>query len=723
MVRAASVRTLRLVAIVAALLLPAAAESRRIVVGNGGDDANTTACAQEGNPSCTLRGAVLLANADPEEDVVEIGGSVLLSAYGGGDDAGTYGDLDVTSRIVVLSPAGALSTITGADGVRIFDVHPGGRLTLQRLILTGGVAEFAFPDADVCHRSGGAICVRPGGHLTMRGVTVQRSSALRGGGIFSAGELDVGASAIVENVAESFGGGIAIEGPFETPASPASEYDGHADIIQTFVGRNRAGTDAKGAAIGSGTYGGGVVVSGRSVLTVAASAFLGNVAAVHGGGLALLPVGSCDAGSPCGRFDVLNSTFSGNTATAGEGGGIYLAAGDAAVTLRHLTVALNGSRVGAAGLHAPASGLAPPTLSNSILAKNDEGSGPDCQGVFTAGSDARNYVERSACTVPGGVLAKGLLLGALDEARRVHPLDPSTRSAPNAAIDAGARADCLGVDQLGALRTTDDDACDLGAFERLDDRDGDGTPDVTDTCPDFATTDQTDADEDGIGAACECNDDDASRGRGLDDDGDGVPNERDCCPGSPTRVPGCDAATPAVTADGCSVEQRCSCAARVEAGSAGRLTERPWRRARSWKKCVKQTVRRVMSDATCRSAMRSAMLATPGCPALHSRKGDRDGDGVPNRDDNCPRRFNPIKTGDTQPDRDGDGLGNACDPDLDGDDKPNATDNCPWTPNPSQYDADCDRTGNACDPDNDNDGRKNEVDPTPIAEHPAACDH
>jgi hypothetical protein len=84
---------------------------------------------------------------------------------------------------------------------------------------------------------------------------------------------------------------------------------------------------------------------------------------------------------------------------------------------------------------------------------------------------------------------------------------------------------------------------------------------------------------------------------------------------------------------------------------------------------------------------------------------DSDGDGVIDLYDNCPARFNP-----SQLDRDGDGLGDACDPDADGDgipDPPSAW--CPGNADPSQPDADGDGIGDACDrcpfdPDNDADG-------------------
>jgi hypothetical protein len=107
---------------------------------------------------------------------------------------------------------------------------------------------------------------------------------------------------------------------------------------------------------------------------------------------------------------------------------------------------------------------------------------------------------------------------------------------------------------------------------------------------------------------------------------------------------------------------------------------------------------------------------------------DQDGDGVIERDDNCPALPNPAQSDidfdsvgddcDDDPDSDGllggddpqpgdtdnDGTTNGADADDDGDSIPDDSDNCPIAANPGQENADADSAGDACDGDRDGDG-------------------
>jgi len=105
---------------------------------------------------------------------------------------------------------------------------------------------------------------------------------------------------------------------------------------------------------------------------------------------------------------------------------------------------------------------------------------------------------------------------------------------------------------------------------------------------------------------------------------------------------------------------------------------------------------------------------------------DTDDDGIWNSIDNCPSAIN----GD-QKDTDGDGIGDACDPDIDGDGIPNAVDNCPYVANPDQIDSDNDGAGDACDNcpipnpdqlDTDKDGVGDACDNCPTVYNPSQWD-
>ena len=130
-------------------------------------------------------------------------------------------------------------------------------------------------------------------------------------------------------------------------------------------------------------------------------------------------------------------------------------------------------------------------------------------------------------------------------------------------------------------------------------------------------------------------------------------------------------------------------------------------------------------------------------PDAAAPESDRDDDGIPDRQDNCPDLFNA-----SQRDADQDGRGDACDvDDADGDGIPDSEDLCPnldvrpldadgdgigdqcdvcpEVADPEQQDADLDGTGDACEAappaDRDGDGRPDATDPCPDA--PDRGDH
>ena len=88
---------------------------------------------------------------------------------------------------------------------------------------------------------------------------------------------------------------------------------------------------------------------------------------------------------------------------------------------------------------------------------------------------------------------------------------------------------------------------------------------------------------------------------------------------------------------------------------------------------------------------------------------DDDNDGLADTSDNCPLHYNPG-----QADTDFDGIGDACSGDADGDGIADEEDNCPSTFNPDQTNTDGDLWGNSCDDDDDNDGELDLTDCAPL---------
>ena len=122
--------------------------------------------------------------------------------------------------------------------------------------------------------------------------------------------------------------------------------------------------------------------------------------------------------------------------------------------------------------------------------------------------------------------------------------------------------------------------------------------------------------------------------------------------------------------------------------------------------------------------------ARPTCASLSTPSdGDADGDSVEDSTDRCPSAWDPL-----QEDADRDGVGDACDPcplvpdsatcthpanDVDEDGIPNDSDLCPWVHDPGNPDSDGDGQPDACDPCPDEaDGCSQGVDAITNPQHP-----
>lgn len=222
----------------------------------------------------------------------------------------------------------------------------------------------------------------------------------------------------------------------------------------------------------------------------------------------------------------------------------------------------------------------------------------------------------------------------------------------------GDRGPTHNTDQLDTDRDGLGNACD-------NDDDGDNVADGVDNCPLVANADQADSDNDGIGDACE-----------DDTDGDGILDDEDNC----REVPNEDQADNDEDGQGdaCDPDDDND---DVEDG-----------------------------DDNCPLDANPDQTDTDQDGLGNECDDDDDNDEVLDGEDNCPLVPNGPQNLSNQVDQDEDGLGDVCDSDLDGDEIANVDDNCVDVPNNDQANADNDEFGDACDNDCDGDGIPNEED-------------
>jgi hypothetical protein len=311
-----------------------AAGAATITVDSGGD-----ALAADG--VTTLREALLGALSG---DVIAIAvPAVTLTRAGAREDAGQTGDLDVAVPVTIR---GGGATIDGAGLDRVFDVRPGGALTLEDAKVTGGAAPDgaigtpAGPTGTPAPGPGGAGegggGIRAAGPLTLRRVTVSGNRAGAGG---------TGAASIRETAAGAGGrggdgGGILATGEVTltavTVSGNAAGNGGAGGAATTFV----MGEAATAGAGGAGGDGGGLSLSGGPA-AIADSTIADDHAGNGGAG---------GPGTGAGGIGVTEGSdgTGGDGGPGGHGGGVNVA-GDATVTLDRSLLARDTAGAGGVG--------------------------------------------------------------------------------------------------------------------------------------------------------------------------------------------------------------------------------------------------------------------------------------------------------------------------------------------------------------------------------------
>ena len=458
------------------------------------------------NGTCTLRAAVMQANAWPGADHIRLADSTTyqLAINGPGEDAAATGDLDITEDLVI---DGGDATIIDACNAtksscmddRIFDIQAGMAVTLSHLTIQNGT---------VSGDNGGGI-QNTSSRLTIKSVQLKNNTAaFNGGGIYQTGlgaSLDMSLTDVDNNtVSASFGngGGISIQ--------QGSANLSQCNITNNVANGNGGGIQANGGttltiadswidsnkALGVGGIGGiGGGIDSFGDLSVIRSTISNNTSIFLGGGLrADGPTTSF--GTSASRLQLSDSTIYGNSASAStsRGGGLYISlgktvdrsipnapvsGGDAAI-LEHVTLAANsaGSAGGNAGdnLSLYSSTSAQPnlfglyegfaTLRDTMVIAPNNGSNCDDQAThITSGefniADGGNCNLTSTNDYPSvaPITASTLKLGA-----NGGPVPTITPTTATSGLSYNAnQGRCSTLDQRGFTRSN----CAIGALEPL----------------------------------------------------------------------------------------------------------------------------------------------------------------------------------------------------------------------------------------------------------------
>jgi len=242
-------------ALLALMALPAAVHAKIFVTSKTADTLDG-AC----NADCSLREAIVAANATPGHDtVVVLPGVYTLTRGGVNEDLGATGDLDVNSTdgLLVVGAGPAFTAIDGAGIDRVFDVR--GTLDLLSVTVLNGAA--------VGTNSGGGAIQSINGRVTV-GYSVLRGNSTTGfgfgGAIFADGiqsSVTVRYSTIADNTAQGGGGGI-------TAGNEIS-------VIDSTISGNRSVQD----------FGGGVYLFSEAQAFFNNVTIAGNTASQRGGGV------------------------------------------------------------------------------------------------------------------------------------------------------------------------------------------------------------------------------------------------------------------------------------------------------------------------------------------------------------------------------------------------------------------------------------------------------
>jgi CSLREA domain-containing protein len=328
----------------AVVLFGSLAASAATFVVNSTVDAVHGSC---GNP-CSLRDAVIAANANPGADIITLpSGSYQLSLTGVNEQAAATGDLDVAEDLTINGAGSGTTFIDGFAADRVFELIGNVTLTLNGVTVENGFT----PLASTVKLGGGILATT--GHVVLNNSVVtenQTTGTFNGGGGILAASVVMTNSTVSANVATGQGGGInagsvtmtnsTVSGN-STPDQGGGIFTSTLSMTNSTVTQNTS-TGDQGGGIWSGPVaitgstitnnsgndeGGGIFFGGNNS-SISGTTITGN-SAIAGGGFFML--GGLNT-------TITNCDISGNTARDVGGGAALLGGG---VTMTGCTVSGN----------------------------------------------------------------------------------------------------------------------------------------------------------------------------------------------------------------------------------------------------------------------------------------------------------------------------------------------------------------------------------------------
>jgi CSLREA domain-containing protein len=297
---------------------------------------------------CSLREAVIAANANSGTDTINLpGGTIIFQIAGAGENAAATGDLDLTDDVTIN---GNNTIVNGGDLDRVFHILPGAEVTISDITIFDGINTSGYPGGGgiglegsltISHSvissnqetgSGGGIGMGTDAHLNMDDVVVSDNTAIDGGGLFhgsgSLAEAAISNSTFIDNVSENDGGGLAFLG-----AGILTLTD--TDFVMNTANGGTGGTANGGGAIKVGgatdsTIDGGSINGNKAPNGVGAGLFADAAVTVFNTAIVNNDVGGIGGGGVFVSGDTnLNGVLvDGNSAPNGNGGGIAHTASD-----------------------------------------------------------------------------------------------------------------------------------------------------------------------------------------------------------------------------------------------------------------------------------------------------------------------------------------------------------------------------------------------------------